>query len=638
MKFSNNQNIEEAAAATISRRRFVQGAAAVFGGLAVPHALPFNRLLQGGNVINVTDTAYGAKGDGTTDNRAAFQAAINDAVAQRRPLYIPAATQFYRIILNTEFRQLEVAGNLTVMGDGRQQSRLRFEVNGPSAGSIYAGIQVKNGVGFTMTDVGLDELAHPTAYEINGVHFIPGPADHVAVLERVDVAGFSNCVYVPSSGPDTDSTGELFLTLRACDLSAGFRYSVAFWAAENGHKRLHMYNCYCHDNSDSHLVYCHPHNSVHVENCRFDGATDWAWQFQGSTVGGDPQYQRFVGCWFGPRNGRGIITQDRAATVTRVEVRNCLFEGRPSIQIRSDILVDGCYFTTPLNPISGQTFISAYSNAPWKAEIRNCIFAPKASSLPMLDLRLEGVEVLIENCQFYNRAVSGATVAMGGGANNQYTIINSLFYSRPDLTSQSIAVEASDGQIRLERCRFIGRFVGDRAVIFCTTSDTGPSPNARLDVVGSYFQSISGGSVFCAQVDEERTWSNKIVGSNNVISNLLTTRPILTVTPGNAQVFGQVSPKAGAAPVPIVAGPMMLVTSNYDSYAVNGTADVNLIHWWTADGLSNPLFSGTVTLEALNGINLVSGGNIAVTRQVAAGQQIRLNYNPQQGAWNEVSG
>jgi hypothetical protein len=225
---------------------------------------------------------------------------------------------------------------------------------------------------------------------------------------------------------------------------------------------------------------------------------------------------------------------------------------------------------------------------------------------------------------------------LGGGANNQYTIANSLFYSRPDLNSQSIAVEASDGQTRLERCRFIGRYVGDRGVIFCTTSETGPSANARLEVAGSYFQSISGGSVFCARVDGERTWSNKIVGSNNVISNLLTTQPVLTVTPGTAQVFGQLTPKAGIAPVPIAAGPLMLVTSNYDYYPVNGTADVNTIHWWTGDGLSNALFSGTITLEALSGFNLTSGGNIAVTRQVAAGQQVRLTYNPSQGIWNEA--
>lgn len=651
MKFNDNQQAnpqtnpqEEATTAeTISRRRFVQGAAAVFGGaafagLAVPNARALRHLVQGGNVVNVTAAPYNAVGNGSTDNRAAFQAAINDAVAQGRPLYIPAAAQFYRVVLNSEFKQLEVSGNLTIIGDGRSQSRLQFEVSGPVPANIYAGIQVKNGVNFTMSDVGLDELQHPVEYEINGIHFVPGPADHVAVLERVNVAGFSNCVYVPSSGPDLDSSGELFLTLRACDLSAGFRYCVAFWAAENGHKRLHMYNSYCHDNSDSHLVYCHPHNSVHVENCRFDGATDWAWQFQGSTVSGDPDYQRFIGCWFGSRNGRGIITQDRVNTAVRVEVRNCLFEGRPSVQIRSDILIEGCYFTTPLNPQTGQTFISAYSNAPWRAEIRNCIFAPKASSLPMIDLRLEGIEVLIENCQFYNRAISGATITMGGASTNRYTVINSLFYSRPDINSQAIGIEASDGQIRLERCRFIGRFVGDRAVIFGTTSDTGPSAEARLEVVGNYFQSISGGSLFHMQVDGERTWSNKIVGSNNVISNLQTTRPILTVEPGNAPFVGQLAPRAGVAPAPIVAGATILVTSNYDHYPVNGTADISNIHWWTADGLSNPLFSGTVTLEALTGFNLVGGGNIATPRQVAAGQQVRLNYNPQQGVWNEVSG
>jgi len=88
------------------------------------------------------------------------------------------------------------------------------------------------------------------------------------------------------------------------------------WTVEQGHKRLHIYDSYLHDNSRSHLVYCHPHNSVHIENTRFNNTPHWAFHFQGSSVSGTPDYQRIIGCWFGPNNGRGPTPGRRLSTAS----------------------------------------------------------------------------------------------------------------------------------------------------------------------------------------------------------------------------------------------------------------------------------------------------------------------------------
>lgn len=630
-----------------SRRRFIQVSAAAVTGLAAgslrlpvvrAEALDWFAVLQDDDVVDVTGAAFGAVGDGSTDDRAAFQAAIDEAIATGKPLLLPQPAQFYRIVLDTEHEHLLVDGDLTIIGADRTTTLIRFSLSSPDVSKFYAGFYITNGSNVQMTDLRLEEDFQPAEpLEFAGVFMPSGPEDHSVVVESVDIDGFSHCLYSPSGG--TDLSGELFLTVNRCDLSAYWRYSIAFWAPETGHKRLHIYDSYLHDNQDSHLVYCHPHISIHVENTRFDGAAAWAFQIQGSAVGGDPDYQRFIGCWFGPRNGRGIITQDREATKIRVEIRNCIFEGRPAVQIRGDILIDGCYFTTPVNPPSGTNFISAYSNAPWVAVISNCVFSPRANSLPDIDLRLENIEASVLNCQFYSQG-SGNVIALGRSNNNVYTIADCLFYTRQDNDAQTVALDIENGGVTVDRCRFVGRVTGNRGMVTLRDSETGPGPSARLQIDNCLFQNISGGTAFHVVEDYGNSWSSRIFGRNNRFSNMLTNDPMLTLSPANITVNGQLEPVSGLQPSPVSAAPLMTLVSNYDTFQVIGSANVETIHWWTDDGRSDPLFSGFVNLVANNGLTLVEGGNIdlggAGQRVVQPGEQVRLLYESFRRQWREM--
>ena len=629
-----------------TRRRFLQGAAAVVGGAALRRALPAvaaprlgRSWLQETTALNVMDAEFGAKGDGATDDRAAFQAAIDQAVATGRPLLVPRPPQFYRLVLTPNNDRLLVNGDLTMVGEGKDSTVLRFTVQTAETGKNYSAIFVAGGVEFRLANLRLEEDLHQPVeqFEFMGVFFESGAIDHTCLVESVDVEGFTHCLFAPSSGLD-GGRGELFLAVRDCDLHPWWQYCIAFWTVPEGHKRLHVYDSYLHNNKHSHLVYCHPHNSVHIENTRFDGAESWAFQFQGSEVAGDPEYQRFVGCWFGPTNSRGIITQDRAEVATTVEIRNCIFEGRPAIQIRSDIVIDGCYFTTSREPLTDQPFVGAYSNAPWRATVRNCIFAPKSNSLPQVDFRLENIEVSLENCQFYNQG-SGVMLNLGTGASNRYVVTDCLFYNRPDNASQAVAIEIDNGQATVVNCRFFGRSTGDRGTIVLRSNDTGPTADALLQIDNCSFQNISGGSLFYALMNTSNSWSEKIVGHNNTITNLQTGRPLLVVEPA-APVIGRLAPVVAPAPTSIPAGEVLVISSNYDAYEVLGSADIANIHWWTPDGLSNPLFDGAITLTALTSFALVAGGNLRLAggagrRDVAQNGSVRLIYDPAAGFWSE---
>lgn len=628
----------------LPRRLFLQGTMAVAAGAlvrtrlvqaATGSAFP---ALQSEQVVDVTDPRFGAVGDGVTNDRAAFQAAIDFAIARRRTLVIPPPAKAYRIVLDTKNDRLLINGRLTVRGAGRQNTLLSFGLDSPDPTKNYSAFYVQNGYNVEFSGFRMEEDARPTEFEFMGIHFEAGPAKHRTVVESVDIDGFTHCIYCPSGG--SDAIGELFLTIRGCDLSPERQYCVAFWTAETGHKRLHMFDSYLHDNTFSHLVYCHPHNSVHVENCRFDGATSWAFQFQGSTVSGDPEYQRFIGCWFGPRNSRGIITQKRKNTDALVEIRNSVFEGRPAVQIRSDIVIDGCYFTTPPDPLPGSNFVGAYDEAPWTALISNCIFALRTGANPAIDLRLDGIEATVENCQFYCQT-SSTVLALGGSDRSLYSIASCLFYTRPGEGNQTKSFEINDGQIAIRSCRFVGAVTGDRGLFTFSLSETGPGPQARLQIDDCQFNSISGGNLFYVMVDGPDSWSNRIFGSNNRITNLITAKPLLIVEPAGTPVYAHLNPVAAPAPLPLTAASVLVITSNFDRYEIQSSADVTHIHWWSPDGLSDPLFSGVVTFAATTGFTLVSGGNIdlggATSHAVTAGTEVRLFYESADGTWTIVA-
>ena len=181
---------------------------------------------------------YRARGDGQTNDRAAFQAAIDAAIQQRRPLWIPRPASFYRIELDNTNRQLDVAGDLAIVGAGRESTLLRVSVAAPQAGQSYHTFYIHNGVHFQAAELRLEEEADLNGYALHGFYFEAGPADHPCLIEAVDADGFTHVVVASSTGPD-GGRGELFLAIRGCDFKPQTECCVAFWSAEDGHKRLH---------------------------------------------------------------------------------------------------------------------------------------------------------------------------------------------------------------------------------------------------------------------------------------------------------------------------------------------------------------------------------------------------------------
>src|SRR5690242_12359425 len=89
----------------------------------------------GGQVYNVKASRFGAVGDGTTDDTAAVQAAINAAIVSGGTVYFPSAT--YRI--NSQLTFTNDAGSPP------QQKALRITGDTPSHNGASPGSSAPNG-------------------------------------------------------------------------------------------------------------------------------------------------------------------------------------------------------------------------------------------------------------------------------------------------------------------------------------------------------------------------------------------------------------------------------------------------------------------------------------------------------------
>lgn len=135
---------------------------------------------KGDLVFNVKDAAYGATGDGTTDDRPAIQAAINAAATAGGSVFFPAG--LYRIASALTV----TAAGVTLYGTGSRVSRI------VCSAPPYLTV---TGARFQMRDLG---ISHPGETTGNDLIVLTGAPDCVFERTLVDgsaaTANFSRCI------------------------------------------------------------------------------------------------------------------------------------------------------------------------------------------------------------------------------------------------------------------------------------------------------------------------------------------------------------------------------------------------------------------------------------------------------------
>jgi hypothetical protein len=134
------------------------------------------------DAINVKNPTYGAVGNGSTDDTAALQAAINAAITAGKPLYIPVGLYKYT-------PPLTVSGNLSIVGAWVAGNWASGNINVPTGTPPLIGavlypasngqdaISLSNAsISLNLRDIGI-LFQTPFVGTGDGIHYIPGSTD-----------------------------------------------------------------------------------------------------------------------------------------------------------------------------------------------------------------------------------------------------------------------------------------------------------------------------------------------------------------------------------------------------------------------------------------------------------------------------
>jgi len=164
----------------------------------------FTNGVSGGGWYNVKDPAFGARGDGTTDDTAAIQATLTAATAVGGVCYLPPG--IYKITTN-----LVMTSPISLVGSGRPMNgatnQLGSIIDATALGDTQIGIQCLSGPNTSQTYLGHFQIrgsvTTPTQNNI-GISMANGT---YLTLDDVDVRGF---------GKGVNLSSVYYVTIRQC--------------------------------------------------------------------------------------------------------------------------------------------------------------------------------------------------------------------------------------------------------------------------------------------------------------------------------------------------------------------------------------------------------------------------------------
>jgi hypothetical protein len=349
-----------------------------------------------GGLVNAKDPAYGAKGDGVTNDLAAVQAALAAAISQGGTLYFPPGT--YLLTTTSGSTGLSVTGSVRVMGAGRDQTVLRFGPESPTW-SIYGfNVAPNAGARVWVSDLTVYGPNSPGPYADawNGTNSGRDNPDSAAVFVngqtaagtevhvervRVDSAAGTGGFVTPVEVGSGSGTQDVKVTVTDCDIS-GYRTGIAFFA-NNGVNgclleltrtylrrwSVSTWNGTTYDTrhtsaDDGHAVYIHPHVGWLATDVRFGpgkaggvASKDNVFQQYSTGTGGVSRYgtvltrcvfeeQAAGGTTATTQGGQGVGLTGGAilGDLSRTTLTDCQFLGAGVAWARNYVIVKGCYF------------------------------------------------------------------------------------------------------------------------------------------------------------------------------------------------------------------------------------------------------------------------------------------------------
>ncbi|MHC5536675.1 glycosyl hydrolase family 28-related protein, partial [Singulisphaera rosea] len=360
------------------------------------------------DVVNVKD--FGAAGDGSTNDTAAIQAAINSAAAlvvgasSGATVFFPPGT--YQVSADGG-NGLLMANNVQLKGSGPFITVLRW--NGtPSLGGNLILVRGANvSCGFSSLSIkGPNTQFGPTS-DPNCQAIVVSSPTTIAGTVTVDNCQISNFWYAIHISPNATSGNASALHVTDCDLQA----YTAIQSAQKGAGTISLLNCDIHgcgaDSSNLyHGIYLFPSNSVQINNCRFYNycptATGYGIQLYGDDPGA-PAYCLISNTSIDASHAHGIITNTNGPT----QIGNSQISATGyAVAAQNRVLIANCLIAG-----TGQGIVD-YSAA--TIDVNNTLFMVSNTAKGQIILSTSGSACHAENCRFpYHTASQAITLGAG---------------------------------------------------------------------------------------------------------------------------------------------------------------------------------------------------------------------------------
>ena len=540
----------------------------------------------GATVIDVTNPAYGAVGDGVTDDTAAVHLAVAAALAGSYNLYFPTGTYLMKPASNG-VDIIEITSAITIYGDGPGSTILKFNDNSTYT---YDGILITADSGVvTVRDL---EIQGPATNDYCVYGLMKGGTYDCDVIVR-------NVVAVTGEWSNTFqwSIGDSLIRVYDCDLW-GYAGCMDVNTDDTASIRVHVYNTrfrgITSTKSTDHISYINPGCSYIFDGCIFEtiNGTGYAIHNFGSDTS-VPDYCILDNCVFTSAHRNSILTSINGPVL---QINNCTFENTTtSIMYRNDISISNSRFNAGNVQPYGTGATGLVVN------IDNCTFENGSS---FINSQARVFVINISSC------IIRDTSELKCYGDDDFVIISDCIFE------DTAQIEYDDGcYFRVDNCIF-----KDTSSIYRRSSGSG----GKLTVTNCDFLKTSGDAI------DTRT-DNHLWGHSNYFA------PSCLIDCAGT-CYGQMKIREGVDPDTIASTGNLVITANYDTVHITGTTTINNLYIVAASNVSTHSFGGTkIHLIADGAWDLTGAGNIiAVAGARTANDVVCLVLDAKNSKWMEV--
>lgn len=576
---------------------------------------------EGGAVYDVR--AFGAVGDGATNDLAAIRAAVQAAVQDRVPLLFSPGTYVVDFTADAT-RKIEVTGDLVIRGAGRAFATVRALPSPPAFG--YELFWVHPGADLEVSELTVEGPAFAPAVPFGSqpnttaFHLAPPTANGVrqrAAFREVDVTGrFRNGIYSPGDAPGITGC-DIFIETTRCGVQA-LAVSVGVYSNNPANKRFHAYDCLfeagiADEGGRGNALYIHQSVSILVDGCVFQNNHRAAFKYAATAELAGAEYAVIQKCVFRDCTGTGI-EPDRYGTVL---VRDCVFGPGLNSGMQlfgGSVEVAGCLFQ------STHAFSVSSSGGPApRLNVSDCRFEVARS---VSQSGWPGAVFRFVDCRFHATADATATLLATTIEEMTVEVLGCEF----DLVNAQTAVNASTGRWRVEGCRFGGAYARGPVSLLKTTFP-------GLELHRNRFEQGSGASLY---VYPSAALPRRVRGEDNAFAEGV---PVVGGLPASVGAQDLLL-RRGVRPGVLASAATLELPPNHDTFLVGGTATVTRVEVKNGSSATpaTTAFAGVARLIARDAWALGTGGNIKPrsTAPRAADEVVTLVRDPETGSWYEA--